>query len=107
MDWKRKYLSGLAELCCDCKEDPALSMTQRKIFAETYLLAKRYSSLPNAGDVKNVDAVIEKLCGACQSVFSQDCAGRSDWEQPCSLLRDHLCRQMRKPLPRCLSQELC
>ncbi|MCX7170459.1 MAG: hypothetical protein NTY41_09250, partial [Proteobacteria bacterium] len=93
MDWVRKHLLDLAELCQDCEKDPTLSMFQRRIFAETYLLTTRYSSLPNAGGPHNVASAITKLCGACQGVIQQGCAGRSDWKQACSLLRDRVHRQ--------------
>ena len=93
MDWMRKHLLDLAELCRDCETDPTLSMPLRKVFAEIYLLTTRFSSLPNAGGAHNVASAVAKLCGACQGVIQQGCAGRSDWKQPCSLLRDRIHQQ--------------
>lgn len=93
MDWVRKHLLDLAQLCKDCEKDSALSMAQRKAFAEIHLLTTRFSSLPNAGGIHNVATAIAKLCGTCQGVIQQGCAGRSDWKQPCSLLRDRIHQQ--------------
>lgn len=89
MDWRRKHLCALASVCKDCIEDPALTISQRSEFAETYRLAKRFASFPNAGDVKNVTAAIAMACGACQAAFDHRCAGRYDWQQPCPLMQNH------------------
>lgn len=93
MDWSRKHLGDLAALCKVCEEDPALPMSQRRAFTETYLLTKQFSSLPMGGGVSNVATVIARLCGACQDAYSHSCVGRSGWQQPCPLIRQYIHQQ--------------
>jgi len=92
MDWIRKHLFDLTNLCRDCKENPALTTSQREVFAETYLTTALYSSLPRAGGTRNVAVAVTKLCDACQSIIHRECPGRSDWKQTCQLLHEHMSR---------------
>ena len=86
LDWARRHVFDLAWVCQKCKEDPALSISQRQTFADIYPPAKQLSSTPLAGGNHNVATVIAELCGACQNASLHACAGRREWQQPCGLM---------------------
>ena len=98
MDWIRKHLLSLSDVCKKCQQDPALSVDQRKDFAEVYRTTTRFSSLPSAGGPQNVASVIANLCGACRrGAIRRGCQGRQDWKQSCALLDDHHRHHMSGP----------
>ena len=90
MDWRRRHVFDLAWVCQKCKEDSTLSIAQRQAFAETYLAAKRLSSMPQAGGAHSVELVIAQLCSACQGALLHQCQGRSEWQQPCWLMQQRM-----------------
>ena len=91
MVWSRKHVCDLAGLCQKLEQEPALTIEQREKFAEIYSFAKQFSSIPNAGGMKNVVAVVSMVCGACQVAFDHKCSGRYDWQQPCLLMKASAC----------------
>ena len=95
LDWARRHVFDLAWVCQKCKEDPALSVSQRQTFSDIYHPAKRLSSLPQAGGIHNVETAIAQLCSACQDASLYDCAGRTDWQQPCGLMQQRMSRLYR------------
>jgi hypothetical protein len=71
----------------DVRKKPALSSVQQKAFAMTNLLARQFTSLPNAGGSANIVAAMTMACGACHGAFQFQCPGRTDWQQPCRLVQ--------------------
>ena len=92
-DWSRKSVCDLATACKMCEVDSALPVNQRDEFAEIYAFAKQLSTLPNAGGIHNISAVISMACRVCKNTFLRDCSGRQDWRQPCLLVQEQICRQ--------------
>jgi len=87
-NWCRKHLFDVASACKTWGEEPTLSITQRKVFAKAYGLARQLSSLPDAGGASNVAAVIHQMCSACQDANLHKCSGRDKWQHPCSLIQN-------------------
>jgi transcriptional regulator of nitric oxide reductase len=90
MDWGRKYICDLASACKKAKQDPALSNAQQASFSKAHAHAKSFSSLPNAGGIKNVATTIGMVCDACQNAGYQSCSRRDDWQQPCGFMDEFL-----------------
>ena len=85
-DWGRKHLCELAYACKPYKDDETLSVAQRKAFAVSFDHARNLAQLPNAGGSKSLMTAINMVCNACKSISRHECAGRTDWVHPCSLL---------------------
>jgi hypothetical protein len=88
IDWNRKHLSDLVCAFGPCKDDPTLSAPHREELSAAYAFAKQYSTLPNAGGTQCLVTAIAQLCNACRNTSRYECAGRSDWQQPCVLMRE-------------------
>lgn len=93
-------MSELVSVCKLCAEDAELSTAQRAGFAKTYSLASRLTSLPNAGGSANIVTAITMACSACHGAFQFQCAGRTDWQQPCRLVQERTRRANREEVER-------
>lgn len=87
MDWRRKHLCDLVSVCGKYQVDQDLAPAQRKTFAAVRQAVKQLASLPQAGGAAQVAAVIAQLCAACLSTARHPCPGRSEWRDPCVLMR--------------------
>ena len=93
VDWSRKHVCDLAAICKECLENPSLTINQQGKLTTLYVVAKRASSLPNAGGPENVSLIISMACCACKEAVQYDCLGRSNWRQPCMLIENFVSKQ--------------
>lgn len=93
MDWVRKHMLDLSGVFKKCREDTSLTFAQREKFSQTYVAAKQFSTLPQAGGSSNVTAVIFMGCAACQDGFHNECPGRYDWQHRCLLMQGTIVRE--------------
>ena len=88
MGWVRKHICDLAGEFRAISANASLTADQRKLFAEAYNFSKPYTSMPEAGGICIVTAIISLGCIACQSAFKHTCNGRNGWEQRCQLMQN-------------------
>ena len=92
-DWRRKHVSALADGCRSLSGDPSLSLEHQYQFVEAYAFAKQFTSIPGAGEGKDVMAVIAMVCNTCRLVLNQERTGRCHWQQRCLLSEGAACQR--------------
>ena len=90
-DWRRKHVSTLADVCRSLSGDPSLSLEHQYQFVETYAFAKQFTSIPGAGEGKDVMALVAMVCNTCRASLNRECSGRCHWRQHCCLVETFAC----------------